>query len=76
VQEKKEWRIRYNQERYQLYGHRILTERLKQQGCDGQGTYKKLAIMKYPEESLIQNSMEAGDWEGLKFGGWMAWWKI
>lgn len=35
--------------------HQILSEQLKQQGCDGQGTYEKWAAMKYSEKPQIPN---------------------
>jgi hypothetical protein len=54
----------------------MLSERLKQQGCHGQITYKEWARMRYPEESRIPNSKEAVEWGVLNFGGWMMWWKI
>lgn len=37
------------------------------------GTYKGLAVMKYPipRESWIPDSKEAGEWGDLTFGGWI-----
>jgi hypothetical protein len=76
VQEKEEWRIRYIQELYQLYGHRISSERLKKQGCEGQRTYKKMGNNEVPRritDSKLEASRRQG---GLKTGVWVAWWKI
>ena len=63
VQEKSEWRIRYNRKMYWLYRSLGIIRTIRADGCDGQVAYKERATMKYSEESLIQNWQAAGEWK-------------
>ena len=76
MQDKEELKIWYNQAFTSFTNHQILSEQLKQQGWDGQGTYEKWAAMKYPEKPQIPNFEGSRNVEELHFDEWMVWWTI
>jgi hypothetical protein len=76
VQEKGEWRMRYNQELYQLYRSPDISRTIKAGRLPWHGFYKEWEIMQCPEESCIPDSKEAGAWGELYFSEYMEGQKI